>query len=125
MAENLDQFADGVGDVVVVVTIMAAQLGIDFNELEFKDMASTPAEFLVTLGLIAQALAKDKTEAIPELLGQLMCMLNLAVGVYAAHVDNTGAEVPSMTLQHCYDLAYAEIKDRTGKMIDGVFVREE
>lgn len=27
-------------------------------------------------------------------------------------------------IEHCIDAAYNEIKDRTGKMVDGVFVRD-
>lgn len=29
-----------------------------------------------------------------------------------------------LTLEHCLEVAYADIKDRKGKMIDGVFVKE-
>lgn len=52
----LDKVADGFGDAVVVLTIMAAQVGLD--------------------------------------------------------------------LEHCIEMAYEEIKDRKGRMVDGVFVRE-
>lgn len=30
-----------------------------------------------------------------------------------------------LTLRQCYEVAYKEIKDRKGKMVDGVFVKEE
>ena len=34
------------------------------------------------------------------------------------------AELAGTTLEECLELAYAEIKGRTGKMIDGTFVKD-
>jgi NTP pyrophosphatase (non-canonical NTP hydrolase) len=35
------------------------------------------------------------------------------------------AERNGLTLEHCMSVAYNDIKDRKGKMISGVFVKEE
>ena len=35
------------------------------------------------------------------------------------------AERNGVTLEECLDVAYNDIKDRTGKMVDGVFIKEE
>jgi NTP pyrophosphatase (non-canonical NTP hydrolase) len=35
------------------------------------------------------------------------------------------AERNGLTLEHCMSVAYNDIKDRKGKMVDGVFVKEE
>ena len=52
----------------------------------------------------------------------------------AAKVDAMGdigvvlinmAERDGVSLDHCLDSAYRQIKDRKGKMVDGVFVKEE
>lgn len=34
------------------------------------------------------------------------------------------AERNGLTLQHCLDVAYDDIKDRKGRMVDGIFVKE-
>jgi len=34
------------------------------------------------------------------------------------------AERNGLTLEHCLETAYNDIKDRRGKMVDGVFVKE-
>lgn len=31
----------------------------------------------------------------------------------------------NLTIEHCLEVAYNDIKDRKGKMVDGVFVKEE
>ena len=35
------------------------------------------------------------------------------------------AERNGLTLEHCMSVAYNDIKDRKGKMVNGVFVKEE
>jgi len=35
------------------------------------------------------------------------------------------ADMHGMSLQECLQAAYNEIKDRTGKMVDGVFVKDK
>jgi len=35
------------------------------------------------------------------------------------------AERNGLTLEHCMSVAYNDIKDRKGKMVDGVFVKED
>ena len=34
------------------------------------------------------------------------------------------AERNNLSIEHCLEVAYNDIKDRKGKMIDGVFVKE-
>ena len=35
------------------------------------------------------------------------------------------AERNNLTIEECLEVAYNDIKDRKGKMVDGVFVKEE
>jgi NTP pyrophosphatase (non-canonical NTP hydrolase) len=35
------------------------------------------------------------------------------------------AERNNLTIEHCLEQAYNDIKDRKGKMVDGVFIKEE
>jgi len=35
------------------------------------------------------------------------------------------AERNNLSIEHCLEVAYNDIKDRKGKMIDGVFVKED
>jgi NTP pyrophosphatase (non-canonical NTP hydrolase) len=34
------------------------------------------------------------------------------------------AERNGLSLRHCLEVAYSDIKDRKGKMVDGIFVKE-
>ena len=34
------------------------------------------------------------------------------------------AERNGLSLEHCLDVAYHDIKDRKGRMVDGIFVKE-
>ena len=35
------------------------------------------------------------------------------------------AERNNLTIEHCMEVAYEDIKDRKGTMVDGVFIKEE
>ena len=113
-AETDDQFIDGIGDSLVVLTIMSAQLGFKFEDLDLENIniAERPDNVLVVLGSLAEGVAKQKPEQAKE---SIIDLVLINIGAIA--------QTP-FTLQQCYDAAYAEIKDRTGKMVDGVFIRD-
>lgn len=65
------------------------------------------------VGEIAAAVARGNRDALKDGIGDAVVVLT----ILAAQND--------LTLEECVAAAYNEIKDRKGRMVDGVFVREE
>lgn len=63
-------------------------------------------------GEIAAALARSDKEELKDAIGDVMVTLIIL------------AQQNSLTLEECLQTAYAEIADRKGKMVNGVFVKE-
>lgn len=57
-------------------------------------------------------MAKGKPELIKDALGDMYVVMTIL------------AMQMNIDINECIDIAYNEIKDRKGKMIDGVFVKE-
>ena len=73
-----------------------------------KQMLKLAEEF----GELAEGLAKDKPEQVEDSIGDMyvvMTILSLQLG---------------LDIEDCVQKAYNEIKERKGKMINGVFVKE-
>ena len=107
IAEIESDPVDGIGDSFVVLAIIAAQCGINLENVEPK----YSEKFLLDdLGLLASCLSKSKPvyEAIAILHGTLS-------GFASMH---------QVDIVDCMEAAWSEIKDRKGKMIDGVLVKE-
>lgn len=108
---------DGIGDVMVVATIMAAQLGENlFDHLsvfsETVEVHPTYGDDLQHLGHLAGALARGNHGlAIKSLVLAVMTLFDVT-------------EVHDTTMLACYAAAYDTIKDRKGVMYDGVFIKE-
>lgn len=64
------------------------------------------------LGELAAGVAKGNMPLIKDSIGDLYVVLTILCAQYGLNSDE------------CYALAYEEIKDRKGKMVDGVFVKE-
>ncbi|RTL05718.1 hypothetical protein EKK58_07355 [Candidatus Dependentiae bacterium] len=65
------------------------------------------------VGELAGGIAKGKEAVVKDSIGDCVVVLTIL------------AAQSGLTIQECIEAAYEEIKDRKGKMIDGVFVREE
>jgi NTP pyrophosphatase (non-canonical NTP hydrolase) len=107
---NLDGIIDGVGDVFVVLTIMAKQLNLGFSKVEFKvaDVEYEPKDIIVTLGYaLSQFSAEQDKECFADCITALLsfCL-------------KTGLD-----LEGCVQIAYNDIKDRKGILWNGVFVK--
>ena len=63
-------------------------------------------------GELCEALAKDKRDMLKDSLGDIYVVMTIL------------AMQEKVDLRDCIDMAYQEIKDRKGKMVDGVFVKE-
>ena len=78
---------------------------------------STPNAQMLKLmeevGELAGGVCKDKADVIKDSIGDVFVVLT----IIAAQMG--------WSLEECVQAAYNEIKDRKGKMVDGVFVKEE
>lgn len=80
------------------------------------DKAESSKQFLkVTeeIGEVAAALARNDIEELKDGIGDVIVTLIIL------------AQQNDMTVEGCLNVAYEEIADRKGKIIDGVFVKEE
>lgn len=112
---NRDDAIDAIGDMLVVMTIYCQQVGypktkglfeVDVVLLEYYDRMS----IIEILDQIAVGILGTKTtiKGVQEVITILANM----------------AERLDTTLKECLQAAYDEIKDRRGRMVNGVFVKE-
>lgn len=106
---------DACGDIFVVATIMCAQLGGSIT-MAREQAAPIQDNFTVItiLGRIAGHLARGREDQALSWLGTLANFLEMAAPAYI-HPDG---------LVHCVNHSWNVIKDRKGKMVDGVFIKE-
>ena len=64
------------------------------------------------IGELAGGIARDKEDIVIDSIGDCLVVLTIL------------AAQSGLSLQQCAEAAYDEIKDRTGRMVDGVFVRD-
>lgn len=108
-----DEIYDGIGDVKVVLNILKEQLKSENNRGADLEDAILFC-LMYDIGLLAREVlfSKDK-EKVFDRISQVEKGLDAISDAFGT------------TLEHCTQLAYNEIKDRKGKMIDGVFVKQE
>lgn len=115
---------DAIGDMIVVLSMIANLnkssiskcQALDNEEcitLQFEDRA--PAHLLAAnYGKLCSAVVRDKNEKINKLIGSFMIIFEMICK------DN------GFTVNECWSLAYNEIKDRTGTLLEnGNFVKDE
>ncbi len=61
---------------------------------------------------LAEAIAKDDTNEFIDAIGDCIVVLTIMAAQKGVNVED------------CIDAAWEEIKDRKGKMVDGIFVKE-
>lgn len=122
---------DAIGDCVVVLTILNKQYDLENRFAEATELFQMPEEYepdlipldlLVHSGELAINIAtceypKSVTVRVIKTLqsGILKCFGSLLALCYDK----------KLSMQDCVQYAYNQIKDRKGKMIDGVFVKED
>lgn len=84
---------------------------IDRN-LDTADPKSQMLKLMEETGELAEGIAKNRPDQIKDSIGDIYVVL-------------TGLSIQlGYSIEECIEAAYEEIKDRKGKMIDGVFVKE-
>lgn len=90
---------------------MIKQWAIERN-LHTADPHKQMLKLMEEVGELAEALAKNDERAIPDAIGDIYVVLTI-LSLQLGH-----------DIETCIDEAYCEIKDRKGKMVNGVFVKE-
>lgn len=114
---NKEVVKDSIGDVVIVLIILAQQKGVKsisdfcviFDHLSINDLMPRAAELI---GLISLRIRKTNDEIEEYIVRLISCL-------------RTIAKSENLNFEDCLSQAWNEIKDRKGKLIDGVWVKEE
>ena len=114
---NKEVVKDSIGDVVIVLIILAQQKGVKsisdfcviFDHLSINDLMPRGAELI---GLISLRIRKTNDEIEEYIVRLISCL-------------RTIAKSENLNFEDCLSQAWNEIKDRKGKLIDGVWVKEE
>ena len=84
----------------------------DRNLIEGSDPFRQSVKLFEELGELAAGIARNQREAVMDGIGDAVVVLTILA---AQH---------NMRIEDCIAAAWDEIKDRRGRMIDGVFVKE-
>lgn len=85
----------------------------DRNLIDGSTPASQTVKLMEEVGELAGGICKNKADVIKDSIGDAFVVLV----IIAAQMG--------WSMEECVETAYNEIKDRKGKMVDGVFVKEE
>ncbi|UTH14935.1 MazG-like family protein [Macrococcus equipercicus] len=121
---NEELIKDSIGDAYVVITILSMQKNFSISEFvdsveesTIKDDAEMALQFSLALMLRTGSLAhslkySNDTDTLKMMTHWFIeTLFDLAYALNVNYIE-------------CVQMAYDEIKDRKGKMIDGVFVKE-
>lgn len=84
----------------------------DRNLIEGSDSFRQMTKLTEEIGEIAQGIAKASVADIVDGIGDAVVVLTIL------------AAQNGFTIETCIDLAWGQIKDRKGRMVDGVFIKE-
>lgn len=85
----------------------------DRNLIEGSDLKSQFVKLIEEAGELANAIAKQNRDEFADAIGDMFVVLT----IMAAQND--------MVIEDCIARAYIEIRHRKGKMVDGIFIKEE
>ena len=84
----------------------------DRNLIQGATPAAQYQKLLEEVGELGRGLIEDNADEVKDAIGDCVVVLTIL------------ASQCGMTLEQCMDAAYEEIKDRKGKMVNGIFVKE-
>lgn len=85
----------------------------DRNLIDGSTTGAQMLKLMEEVGELAGGVCKDKADVIKDSIGDVFVVLT----IIAAQMG--------WSIEECVQAAYAEIKDRKGRMVQGVFVKEE
>ena len=117
---ELDKVFDDVGDVFVVLTIIAKQCNLSiYNHSDIKLKHSGLKVDVAFLTSELATIATEVHEWDDESTYFPVHALNCAVARLRSIAEQVG-----LTLDYCVEQAYNDIKDRKGVLFNGVFIKE-
>lgn len=111
---NREGAIDAIGDMLVVMIIYRQQLGYDSNVLFYPRQDNVDLLSRLDDTSLIDCIGRGISDSQSYIEGFGLIVENLTV---LAHRLSTN-------LEKCLQAAYNEIKDRRGKMVNGVFVKE-
>lgn len=130
--DDIAEITDGLGDSVVVLTIVAAQCGTDI-ETCIASLDGFMDEANKFTGLLSKAQSVDGLlhtlfNAVGELANGIskknLTKVEYGIGAAFRIIEAISFRFDT-TIEENFDASYNIIKDRKGKMIDGAFIKEE
>lgn len=109
-AQTKEDLMDAIGDSYVTLVIIAQQLGIE----EFSS-CQNDRSFSANLGRLSGFLVRE-SKIIDEIEATIECLYHNLLKI---------CRLRGVNFLECLSVAYNEIKDRKGKMIDGTFVKAD
>ena len=102
---------DDIGDVFVVLTIMAKQIGLNFGDVKFTpvEIGESEKDTVITLCYALSEFTSDQDKETFK--GCIAMIVALCIKL-------------KLDLKECVQIAYNDIKDRKGIMQNGVFIKE-
>ena len=121
LADNIGKgrdIKDDVGDTLVVLTILAAQLGVTLSEINFSKLEwadGSNKELVLVL-----------FNTLPDIVGYAHNAQFFHIGLFKRAINTLNAIAGNhkTTLEECLSVAYNDIKDRKGIMHNGVFIKD-
>lgn len=97
---------------IYTLTRFIEKWAVDRNLIAGSSRQAQTVKLMEELGELASGIARGNEIAILDSIGDCFVVLTIL------------AQQSNSTIDECVAHAYNEIKDRRGKMIDGIFVRE-
>lgn len=129
-----EKLVDSIGDVMVVLTILSQQMKFEKSEIILDpsqnnrstyEADETHTDILLLYGTEEIGiLAKLMVDYLRNPSINTNAMIRFHIRNLANYISRIAINEKT-TLEKCFDVAWNEIKDRTGKMVDGVFVKQE
>ena len=83
------------------------------RNLDTADPNKQMLKLFEEIGELAEGMAKDDLDLIVDAIGDVQVVMVIL------------SEQLGLSIEDCWSIAYDEIKDRKGKMVDGVFIKSE
>lgn len=115
------EIKDGIGDVAVVVVGLSMLLNLDTYEVFFGDN-NIPHEISVEEGISAMLL--NGTEAFFNKRLQNKFSVSFNLSRILNHLVAI-CDLLNYKFEECFEMAYNEIKDRKGRWVKGVWIKEK
>ena len=93
--------------------LMKTKAWAKVRNLDTADPNKQMLKLIEEVGELAEGLAKDNVELIIDAIGDVQVVLVIL------------AEQLGLSVEDCWSVAYDEIKERKGKMQNGVFIKSE